>query len=152
MRGCLPLSYRAPGGSPPGKIWEIVEPEKRFLALFWVKMSVFKLNFESQFDILYAIFCFNFSLKWGCSWHTKKKKRMIRITKYLINDCSSFWIMRVYGLQTVLSLEQSVPYPPPPPPLKKVPCPLPPPHTQKDRQRVACASAETVQCLRSQNS
>ena len=37
-------------------------------------MSGFKLNFESQFDILYAIFCFNFSLYWCCSWHTKKKK------------------------------------------------------------------------------
>ena len=43
----------------------------------------------------------------------------------------------VYGLQTVLSLAQSV---------------TPPTHThkKKDRQRVACAAAETVQCLRSQ--
>ena len=30
-----------------GKIWEIVVPEKRFLSLFSVKMSGFKLNFES---------------------------------------------------------------------------------------------------------
>ena len=30
MRGGLPLSYRGPGGDPPGKIWEIVVPEKRF--------------------------------------------------------------------------------------------------------------------------
>ena len=30
-------------------------------------MSGFKLNFESQFGILYAIFCFNFSLYWCCS-------------------------------------------------------------------------------------
>ena len=34
MRGGLPLSYRRPGGDPPGKIWEIVVPEKRFLSLF----------------------------------------------------------------------------------------------------------------------
>ena len=34
MRGGLPLSYRGPGGDPPGKIWEIVVPEKRFLSLF----------------------------------------------------------------------------------------------------------------------
>ena len=74
MRGGLPLSYRGLGGDPPGKIWEIVVPEKRFLSLFQVKMSGFKLNFESQFDILNAIFCFNFSLYWCCSWHTKKKK------------------------------------------------------------------------------
>ena len=67
MRGGDPLSYR-------GKIWEIVVPEKRFLSLCSVKMSGFKLNFESQFDILNAIFCFNFSLYWCCSWHTKKKK------------------------------------------------------------------------------
>ena len=67
-------------------------------------MSGFKLNFESQFDILYAIFCFSFSLYCCCSWHTKKKKGNDQdLTKYLINDCSSFWIMHVcvllYGLQ-----------------------------------------------------
>ena len=98
-------------------------------------MSGFKLNFESQFDILYAIFCFNFSLYWCCT--TKKKGNdQEELTKYLINDCGSFWIMRDnYGLQTVLSLAQSVPW------------------AQKTNgHRVACASAETVQCLRSQNS
>ena len=66
-------------------------------------MSGFKLNFESQFDILFAIFCFNFSLYWCCSWHTKRKKGIDQDqTKYLINDISPFWIMRVcvlvYGL------------------------------------------------------
>ena len=45
--------------------------EEAFLSLFWVKMSGFKLNFESQFDILNAIFCFNSSLY----WHTKEKER-----------------------------------------------------------------------------
>ena len=32
-----------------------------------------------------------------CSWHTKKKNlgNDRDLTKYLINDCSSFWIMRV---------------------------------------------------------
>ena len=29
----LPLSYRGPGGEPPGKNWQIVVPEKRFLSL-----------------------------------------------------------------------------------------------------------------------
>ena len=54
-------------------------------------------------------------------WHTKKTKGNDQdLTKYLINDCSSFWIMRVcvlvYGLQTVLSLvAQSVPCPAPTP-------------------------------------
>ena len=69
-------------------------------------MFGFKLSFESKFDILYAIFCFNFSLYWCCSWHTKKKKGNDQdLTKYLINDCSSFWIMRVsLWVQTVLSL------------------------------------------------
>ena len=47
-------------------------------------MSGFKLNNESQFDILYAIFCFNFSLYWCCSWHTKKTKGNDQnLTKYL---------------------------------------------------------------------
>ena len=92
-----------------------------FLSLFLVKMSGFKLNFESHFEILYAIFCFSFSLYWCCSWHTKKTKGNDQdLTKYLINDCSSFWIMRVcvlvYGLQTVLSLVAlSVPCPAPTP-------------------------------------
>ena len=94
-------------------------------------MSGFKLNFESQFDILHAIFCFNISLYWYCSWHTKKKKGNDQeFNQYLINNCDSFWIMRVsvlvYGLQTALSLAQSVPWAP-----------------QKWAQ-VACASAETV--------
>ena len=43
--------------------------------------------------------------------------------KYLINNCGSFWIIRVwvlvYGQQTALSLAQSVPWPPPPPPEEK---------------------------------
>ena len=51
-------------------------------------MSDFKLNFESQFDILYAIFCFNFSLSWCCIFHTEKKEGNDQdLTKYLINDC-----------------------------------------------------------------
>ena len=88
-------------------------------------MSGFNLSFESQFDILYAMFCFNFSLYWCCSWHTKKKKgNNQELTKYLINNCGSFWIMRVCmlvcGLQTVLSLAQSVPCAPPPKKKKKM--------------------------------
>ena len=103
----------------PGKNLGHCGAGEAFLSLFLVKMSGFKLNFESHFDILYAIFCFNFSLYWCCSWHTKKKKGNDQdLTEYLINDCSFFWIMRVcvlvYGLQTVLSLfAQSVPSPPP---------------------------------------
>ena len=122
MRGGLPLSYRGPGGDPPKIFWEIVVPEMHFSSLFEVKMSGYKLNFESQFDTLYAIFCFKFSLYWCCSWHTKKKKGNDQdLTKYLINDCSSFWFM-VYKLCCLL---RSVPYPPPPPPppKKSVPCP-----------------------------
>ena len=37
-------------------------PLEAFSSLFKVKMSGFKLNFESKFDILFAIFCLNFSL------------------------------------------------------------------------------------------
>ena len=98
-------------------------------------MSGFKLNFESQFDILYAIFCFNFSLYWCCSWHTRIKKGNDQdLTKYLSNDCSSFWIMRdFYGLQTVLSLSESVPYPRPSKKVKK--CNLPPPPPPKKKKK-----------------
>ena len=56
----------------------------------------------------------------------------------------------VNGLQTVLALVQSVPYPPPPLQKKVYPAPHPPLPAKKKGQRVACASAETVQCLHSQ--
>ena len=69
-----------------GKLWCRRSVFKPILG----QMSGFKLNLESQFDILYAIFCFNFSLYRYCSWHTKKKKGNDQdLTKYLINDCSS---------------------------------------------------------------
>ena len=134
MREGLPLSYRGPGGDPPGKNWEIVVPEKHFLSLFEVKMSGFKLNFESHFDTLYAMFCLNFSLYWCCSLHTKKKKGNDQdLTKYLINDCSSFWFM-VYKLCCLL---QSVPYHPPAPLQKKCTLSplLPPPHKKKKKKK-----------------
>ena len=35
--------------------------KEAFSSLVLVKISGFKLYFESQFDIFYAIFCFNFS-------------------------------------------------------------------------------------------
>ena len=69
---------------------------------------------------------------------SKKKGNDQELTAYLINDCSSFWILcvceLVYGLQTVLSLAQSIPWAP------------------KIGPKVTCVSAETVQCLHSQNS
>ena len=57
MRGGFPLSYR---GS--GKNLGNCGAGEAFSSLFKVKMSGFKLNFESQFDILLTIFCLNFSL------------------------------------------------------------------------------------------
>ena len=38
-------------------------------------MSGFKLSFESKFDILYAIFCFNFSLYWCCLLYNQGSPR-----------------------------------------------------------------------------
>ena len=68
---------------------------------------------------------------------SKRKGNDQELTNYLINDCSSFWSMlvceMVYGLQTMLILVQSTPWAP------------------KNGPKVACISAETVQCLRSQN-
>ena len=45
----------------PSQNLESRSTREAFLSLFLVKVSGFKLNFESQFDIFYAIFCFNFS-------------------------------------------------------------------------------------------
>ena len=68
---------------------------------------------------------------------SKMKGNDGELTKYLINDCRSFWSMPVcelvYGPQTMLSLAHSTPWAP------------------KNGPNVSCVSAETVQCLRSQN-
>ena len=153
MRGGLPLSYRGPGGDPPGKIWEIVVPEKRFVKP--VLGQNVRFQTESQFDILNAIFCFNFSLYWCCSWHTMKKKGNDQdLTKYLINDCSSFWIMRVslWSTNCVVPCAECTLTPAPLQKKCTLPHPPHPPPPAKKGHRVACASAETVQCLHSQNS
>ena len=71
-------------------------------------MTGFKLNFESQFDMQYlaSILAYTGAV---AGIHNDQD-----LTKYLINDCSSFRIIRVcvlvYGLQTALSLAQSVPW------------------------------------------
>ena len=83
MRGGLPLSFRGSGEIPREKFGKLWCRRSVFKACFRSKCLVLKLNFESQFDILYAIFCFNFSLYWCCSWHTKKKKGNDQdLTKY----------------------------------------------------------------------
>ena len=46
-----PLSFRGPGGSPPGKIWEIVVPEKRFKACFRSKCLVSNLILKASLTI-----------------------------------------------------------------------------------------------------
>ena len=48
MRGGVPLSYRGSGGSPPGKIWEIVVPEKRFQACLRSKCQVSNLILKAS--------------------------------------------------------------------------------------------------------
>ena len=60
MRGGSPLSFRGSGDLPRENL-ESSSTREAFLSLFLVKVSGFKFNFESQFDIFYAIFCFNFS-------------------------------------------------------------------------------------------
>ena len=113
-------------------------------------MSGFKLNFESQFDILHAIFCFNFSLYWCCSWHTKKKKGKDQdLTKYLINDCSAFWIMRASLWSTncvVPCAECTLPTPPSPP--KKCPPPHPTPPQKRTEGSLCICRRFSVYILR----
>ena len=43
------------------------------------EISGFKLNFESQFGILYAIFCFNLAYTGAVADIQRKRKAMIRI-------------------------------------------------------------------------
>ena len=78
------------GGYPPGKKMGNCGAGEAFLSLFYVKMSGFKLNFKSQFDILYAIFCFNLAYTGARPGIQRKKKGNDQdLTKYLINDCCS---------------------------------------------------------------
>ena len=69
---------------------------------------------------------------------SKKKDNDQELTKYFINNCGSFWIMRVcllfYGLKFHCPFRRVYPWPP------------------INGDRVACASEETVQVLGSQNS
>ena len=60
-------NYGAGEAGKFGKLW----CRKSVFKPVYVKISGLKLNFESQIDILYAIFCFNFSLYRYCSWQTK---------------------------------------------------------------------------------
>ena len=46
-RGC-PLSYRGSGGDAPGKIWELMVPEKRFYACFRSKCPVSNFNLKAS--------------------------------------------------------------------------------------------------------
>ena len=61
MRGDFPSHLGGPGDHPRENLGSRSARET-FLSLFSVKFSGFKLNFESQFDIFYAIFCFKLSL------------------------------------------------------------------------------------------
>ena len=54
-RGCSP-SHLGGGGDLPRENLESSSTREAFLSLFLVKVSGFKLNFERQFDIFYAIF------------------------------------------------------------------------------------------------
>ena len=71
MRGGVSPSHLGGLGALPRENLESRSTREAFLSLFLVKVSGFNLNFERQFDIFYAIFCFNFSLYWYCRWHTK---------------------------------------------------------------------------------
>ena len=83
-------SHMGVRGISPGKKMGNCGAGEAFLSLFYVKMSGFKLNFESQFDILYAIFCFNLAYTGARAGIQRKKKGNDQdLTKYLINDCSS---------------------------------------------------------------
>ena len=64
MRGLRNLEYER-----AGKIWKAIVPEKH-LSMFCVKCQLSNLILKASL-IFYAIFCFNFSLYWYCSWHTK---------------------------------------------------------------------------------
>ena len=71
MRGECPPSHLGGPRDLPWKNLESCCAREALLSMFLEKISGFKSNFESQCDIFYAIFCFNFSLYQYCSWHTK---------------------------------------------------------------------------------
>ena len=111
-----------------------------FEACFRSKCQVSKLISKASLTYFMQYFASILVYTGAVAGIQRKKSNHQDLTMYLINDCSSLWIMRVslWSTNCVVTCAE---------------CTLaPPPHTQKGGHRVACASAETVQCLRSQNS
>ena len=90
MRGDFPLSFRGSGVSP-GKLWcrrSVLKPT--------LGQNVRFLNFESQLDIHYATFALiQLILVQKLANKVKRKCNDQELMKYLINNCGSFWIIRV---------------------------------------------------------
>ena len=59
------LSF-AVSGDLPRENFENCDAGEAFLSLLLVKISGFKLDFESQFEFLYEIFCFNLAQNQNC--------------------------------------------------------------------------------------
>ena len=113
MRGAVPLSFKGNCGAG-----------EAFLSLVRSKCQVANLILKASLTYFMQYFA-SISAYSGAvaGTQSKKKGNDQELTKYLINDCGSFWIMRVcmlvYGLQTALSLAHSVPCSPPPSKKKK---------------------------------
>ena len=123
----FPLSVRGSGESLP---------EKHFYACFWLKFQVSNLIFIASLTYFMQYFAsISAYTVTVAGIQSKKKGNDQELTKYLINDCSLFWSMRA-GLWSTKYV---------------VPC-AGTPWAPKNGPEVACVSAETVQCLRSQNS
>ena len=112
MRRGLPLCYRGPGDLPRenfGKLWCRRSVFKPILGQYVGFQTILKASLTYFMQYFASILAYPGAV----AGIQRKRKAMIRITKYLINDCSSFWIMHVsLCLQTVLFLAQSVTPPP----------------------------------------
>ena len=93
---------------------------ERFKAWFRSKCPVSNLILKASLTCIMQYFALISADTGAVAGKVKRKGKDQELMKYLINNCVSFWIIRVcmlvYGLQTVLSLALSVPCPPPPPP------------------------------------
>ena len=111
MRGGFPPSRLGGPGDLPRENLESRSTKEAFLSLFLVKVSGFNLILKASLTYFMQYFA-SISAYTGAvaGIQSKKKGNDQELTKYLINDCSSFWNIRVcelvYGLQLCCPLRR----------------------------------------------
>ena len=124
MRGGLPLSYRGPGISPGKNLGNCGAVEAFFKPVLGQNVRFQNLILKASLTYFMQYFASILAYTGAVARIQRKKGNDQDLTKYLINDCSSFWIVHVslWSTNCVVSCAECTL----PPPLQKT-CTLPPP-------------------------